>query len=149
LHEGPPLAEPLLQAITRGLAWEFSHSERIEGASTLHRFKSEKPVADRTYLRFSVTVTSYGRPETAETAFDSLLEEADPDTGLSYAWDTVLLSDERVVHLWAPCLFSRENFGILEGNLASATIGKSASTSIRCSCGGGCKLSGDSTLPIE
>lgn len=142
-----PLAS-IPEAMTHSLAWPFSHSVQIEGATKVHRFKSDKPVAEGTYLRFAVSVTDYERHESAESEFIALFEEADPDTGLSYAWDTVLLLDRSVAHLSAPCLFSRENFEILEKNFESA-FGNPTSRSVRCTCGRGCKLLGAARPPIE
>jgi len=142
------LALPFADAMTADLAWKFSHTERTEETKTVHSFKTKKPVSDRTYLRFYVTLTDFETRDAATAAFQALVKKADPNTGLSYAWDTVLLGDKQLVHLAAPCLFSRKNYRILEKNL-NAVLKNETSRSIRCDCGLGCGFTGGPRVLIH
>ncbi len=142
------LGAPLSEAMTTDLGWKFSHVERAETSKTVHSFKSTKPVAKRTWLRFHVTVRDFETQPQATAAFQTLVRRADPNQGLSYAWDTVLLADKQVVHLAAPCLFSRKNYGRLAANLRGV-VGAKATRSIHCHCGSGCDFTGGSKVRIH
>lgn len=141
------LGAPLGDAMTTDLAWAFSHVERTEASKTVHGFKSLRPVSKRTWLRFHVTVTEFETAGAAAASFQALVRKADPNQGLSYAWDTVLLAGEEVVHLAAPCLFSKENYGLLDRNLRRA-VGAKVTRSIKCYCGGGCDFTGGPRVRI-
>ena len=141
-------ATPLPGAMTEGLAWDFEHASSRDGPRTEHRYQSVAPVADRTYLGFHVTVTDFETATQAGKAFDDLVRRADPNTGLSYAWDTALLDDRSLLHLAAPCLFSADNYALLERNLRSTLNGEPL-RSLRCRCGMGCTFEGGPTVRIH
>ncbi len=143
--------------LVAGLPWAFevaveAPAEAEDGSGsaavkvTRYRFKSTEPysetAAGKVYLRLQLTTSEHGDVAAAEAAFDELLASADPDTGLSYAWDDLLLSGAVLYHLHAPCLFSEENFQRLVSRLEAAVQRQGQARSPRafaCRCGGGCR----------
>lgn len=114
--------------------------------TTRYRFKStapiEKTAEGNVYLRAELTTYEHADAESARAAFDDLLAGADPDIGLSYAWDRLLRSSAVVYHLHAGCLWSEENFQRLAGRLEAAV--QRPDHRAACRCGGGCQ-----ELPAE
>jgi hypothetical protein len=102
-------------------------------SSTSYRWSAEH----RDDGSFFLEVTVYPRPEAAESAFKALVAKADHNTGLSYAWDHVVLDGSRVLHLEAPCLLTSERFGALSRRL-DAILHAGAGQTLHCVCGGGC-----------
>ncbi len=106
-------------------------------------FRSSKPISEeqgrKTFLRFDVTLEHFPDQASADAAFSfsALMKKADPNIGLSYAWDEVMLEGSTLVHLAAPCLFSKANFTRLAANLETA-LGRSPERTLRCECGFGC-----------
>ncbi len=111
----------------------------------VYRLRSTEPIehsaAGAVYLRASLTLS---RPEGAAAPSEEigrLLAGADPDVGLSYAWDFVTANAGSVVHLHAGCTFPEESFLVLVGALAreSAREAGRDAASFWCRCGGGCR----------
>lgn len=150
------LAGPVLDGsvLTRDLDWSFTEDVRNEGSTTVHSFESEKPISEgsdgKTFLRFHVTVSQYENESAALGGYHALRKKADPNTGLSYAWDYVVQTGDAVVHLSAPCLWSRANFGKLVDNVdASLGKGRVPGRTLRCSCGSGCTPAGGPKFRVE
>lgn len=103
------------------------------------RFKSRAPVMVRgsgqTILRFHVTILTYDTAARARTAGEALLASADPNTGLSYAWDRVMAVDRHLVWLSAPCLMSRHVWDRLASQCDKAV---SPQWTFNCTCGRSC-----------
>ena len=130
------------------LPWSFEvASEPIEPGSaegparaTRHRFKSAAPIestaAGDIYLRAELTTYEHVDAESARAAFDDLLAGADPDIGLSYAWDRLLRSGAVVYCLHGGCLWSQEAFQRVAERLEAAVR---PDQRIACRCGGGCR----------
>lgn len=106
-----------------------------------HRFKSTTPIKKSAigdvYLRTELTTYEHDDAVTARSGFEDLLVGADPDTGLSYAWDLLLLSGAVVYHLHAECTWSEESFQQVAGRLEGAI--RCAHQRVACRCGGGCR----------
>ncbi len=109
---------------------------------TRYRFQSTTPNAGTApgdvYLRAELTVREHDGSSSAEAAFDELLAGADPDIGLSYAWDEVLLSGTLVYRLHAECTFSEENFRRVAERLEAALL-RRIDLRVACRCGSGCR----------
>ncbi len=77
----------------------------------------------------------------AEAAFEELLAGADPNIGLSYAWDKLLLSGTLIYRLHAGCIFSEANFRRRAERLEGAVRRRTGSDLrvVACRCGGGCR----------
>ena len=129
-------------------AFEVAVEPATEGTAvrtTRYRFKSttpiEKTAAGNIYLRADLTALEYGDASSAEAAFEELLASADPNIGLSYAWDQLLLSGARIYHLHAGCIFSEENFRRMAEQL-EGPVRRRTESDLRittCWCGGGCQ----------
>ncbi len=138
--------------LVAGPPWSFEvtvepASEGDDGPApiTRYRFQSTTPntrtAPGDVYLRAELTALKHGDASSAEAAFDDLLAGADPDTGLSYAWDQLLLSDALIYRLHAECTFSEENFQRMAERLERAVrlrIGADLRVA-GCRCGGGCR----------
>lgn len=110
--------------------------------TTRHLFKSTAPIkttaAGGVYLRAEMTTYEHADSQSARAAFDNLLAGADTDTGLSYAWDRLLLSGAVVVyHLLAECTFSEETFRRVAERLKAAV--QHPGLQVLCRCGDGCR----------
>lgn len=149
-----------VDAIISGLPWEFfvSGMRKEQEARTsvleaprpvgefVHNIESSKPCArsgsqgDRTCLRANLTSRSFSDPARARQRYLEMLDSADPDTGLTYAWDLVILNGRHLYRLHAGCLFSEDSFESMSSRLATAVIGQDGSAARRfvCRCGGGC-----------
>lgn len=124
--------------VTSGLAWTFRHKtsrQNKDGAAIeTHWFNRKKP-----NLEFYVRIARYPDRTKARNAFDALLAGADHNTGLSYAWDWVALGGTRIIHVWAPCRFSKKNVHHIVSNAERVffTAAK-PDDAFHCQCGGGC-----------
>ena len=92
-------------------------------------------------LHLELSVSEYPAPCGAEEAFEATLAAADPDTGLTYAWDLLLLAEQRLARLHAECRWSEANFeriaGVVEERLAEQRW--RVARKVLCRCGGGCR----------
>lgn len=108
-------------------------------------FTSHHPLyVERTgkiHLRFQLILLTYPDPATAMAGAKSLLAGAHPDMGLTYAWDRVLATDNRIYWLQAPCLMSAQNWQRLQAALEIALESASGKSvrSFGCRCGGNCQ----------
>ncbi len=148
---GETIAGTELEAtqLVSDLPWAFEvtiepATEEAGVTTTRYRFKStapiEKTAEGATYLRTKLTVLEYGEARSADAAFEELLAGADPRIGLSYAWDSVLLSGALIYRLHAGCLFSKANFRRLADRLEEAV--RRTASDLRaafCWCGSGCE----------
>ncbi len=149
----PPLAIPTAEltqqhfspeTIVQGLPWNFSVSteQSDAGKTTRTLFVSNEPIensgAGAVYLRASVETRTFDRPEQAAEAFAKQALDAQPDTGLTYAWDLLVLDGNQLHNSHAPCLFSEESFDMMSANLLKMISAPSDSV-LRCRCGGGCR----------
>ena len=132
------------ESIVRGLPWQFvvTTEESDLGRTIRYDYVSVEPVdgsqTAKTFLRASVVLTSFPTADLAASAFADVAESAHPDTGLSYAWDYLVLDEPRILDLHAECLFSEEEFTVICGNLTE-WVGDDPDQVIRCRCGDGCE----------
>ncbi len=132
------------EAIVRGLPWQFivTTEESDLGRTIRYDYVSVEPVdgsqTTKTFLRASLVLTSFPMADLAASAFADVAESAHPDTGLSYAWDYLVLDGSRILDLHAECLFSEEEFTVISGNLTE-WVGDDPDQVIRCRCGDGCE----------
>ncbi len=128
----------------QGLPWEFSIStERSNAGETVRTmFVSSEPIdkpgTQAVFLRASLMTSTFDQPALAAEAFAKQAHDAHPDTGLTYAWDLLVLDGAQLHHLHAPCLFSQESFDTMSVNLLGM-ISPASSQVLRCRCGGGCR----------
>ncbi len=113
--------------------------------TTRYRFRSTAPVektaAGSIYLRANLTALEHADASSAEAAFEELLAGADPNIGLSYAWDKLLLSGVLIYRLHAGCIFSEGNFRRMAERLEGA-VRRRKGADLReadCRCGGDCR----------
>lgn len=132
------------------LPWAFEvtvepATEDAEVRTTRCCFKSTAPIrrteAGAEYLRVDLRVLEHENAGSAEAAFEELLADADPNIGLSYAWDRVLLSGALIYRLHAGCLFSEGNFQRIAEWLEEAVRRRTGSDLrvVACWCGSGCE----------
>lgn len=137
----PP--EILVDSIVDGLPWEFAvKHEPPQDNHTRAHFTSTEPISSSSvgdvFLHASLTTQTFDHSDQAAAAFAERIRDADPDTGLSYQWDLLIIDDARLFHLHADCLFSEQAFETMSANLYR-TIDRGPLQSLRCFCGGGCK----------
>ena len=138
--------------IVNGLPWAFDQlpqekndREDSKLISSRYHFVSKEPLGKttggNTSIKVELSVTDYGTPELAEENFLLIREAADPDMGLSYAWDYLLRQERAIYHLHTGCIVSEANFDIMLSNLTAAVSreGEGEPQVLRCRCGGGCQ----------
>lgn len=136
--------QPVPESIVHDLGWRFVvTTEEADASRTVrHEYVSVEPVDDtpteRTFLRASLTATSFPTAEHALATFTELAASADPDIGLSYAWDYVVLDGPRIFHLHAGCLFSDDAFAVMTVNLDRWSAA-GPDRALLCRCGAGCE----------
>ncbi len=132
------------------LPWTFEvtvvpATEASAVATTRYRFRSTTPntrtAPGDVYLRAELTAIKHADAEAAEAAFEELLAGADPDTGLTYAWDHLLLSGPLIYRLHAECTFSEESFRRMAERSETAVRRRKGADLrvVACRCGGGCR----------
>ena len=142
--------------LTASLPWSFNETrEDMTGQPFPHgkgsvlparlsrlQLVSKEPVArtgsKSTYLRITLTRGKFSSPEEAAGEFRTIKKAANPDFGLSYKWDTVLLSGPIVFHLQAECTLAEQHFTTLADRLVELTGDQEGQEKIFCRCGGGC-----------
>jgi len=116
----------------------------IDEARTVQTLRSENPVSigarGPVYLRIKLTTEEFESSEEARSGLERIMKMADPDTGLSYAWDYLLAHGEFLYHLHADCLLAEEGFEqvVKQLNTAVQPQDEAADPSETCRCGGGC-----------
>jgi len=132
------------ETITQGLPWEFSVSTELPETDSTTRtlFVSREPLKNSgvqaVFLRASLETRTFDQPAQAAEAFATQAHGAHPDTGLTYAWDLLVLDGAQLHHLHSPCLYSEEFFSMMSANLLKM-ISPTPSQVLRCRCGGGCR----------
>ena len=132
------------------LPWAFEvtvepATEKAAVRTTRYRFKSTVPIemtaAGNIYLRAAMTALEHADASSAEAALEELLVGADPNIGLSYAWDKLLLSGALIYCLHAGCIFSEENFRRMAERLEGGVRRRRGADLrvVACWCGGGCQ----------
>lgn len=114
------------------------------GGSRVFRLRSAEPSgsgsAGPVYLRSSLTISGPIAAGGAQAELERRLSAANPDVGLSYAWDLVTIGDSQIIHLHAECTFSERSFvELARAVLQAAAHGSSPSSSFWCRCGSGCR----------
>lgn len=115
------------------------------------RFRSSRSIRETEsgllFARFRLTVSRWSTSEAAGEAIRRRLESANPDAGISYAWDSVMARGAVVFHLHAECTYSEQGFRRLEERLTDALAERPGGIGafFRCRCGGGCRP----VLPLD
>lgn len=138
--------------IVSGLPWAFDQlpqekddrGDSKENSSQYYFVSKEPPgitTGGSTRIKVELSVIDYATPESAAENFLLIREKADPDMGLSYAWDYLLRQERAIYHLHTGCIVSEANFDIMLGNLTAAVSreGEGEPQALRCRCGGGCQ----------
>lgn len=118
--------------------------EEIEGERTI-RLRSadavERGAGGVLFRRAVVTITRHPDVDAATGEVARRLAAADPDTGLSYAWDFVTVDENRVLHLGADCTFTEATFKTVAAAMARAAGAQETAerSSFWCRCGAGCR----------
>ena len=88
--------------------------ERVNGV--VYRFTAvePQPQGGGTRLRLQLAVGRFASAAAAQQRLQALSRQADPDTGLSYAWDTVLLSGVYLYRLDAGAASSKGRYILLK-----------------------------------
>lgn len=125
-------------------AFRVETVEEISRGGRVYRFRSSQPIDQtsdgRLYARASLRVESRSGAEQAAAEIRRRLADADPDTGISYAWDFLTSAENRVLHLHAECTLPPDSFHQLMNRLTARTeAAANPGPSISCRCGGGCE----------
>ena len=142
-------------AVMSGLPWSFRQTATLlpdkgrDGNATTIRYDfvstalGHDAPQGKLFLKAYLTVSSYEQADAAASAWQSMLAKVHPDTGLTYAWDYLLLQNLILYHLHAACTFSEDNFEIIMQNLGSIILENKLDTQeiLHCRCGGGCRIS--------
>lgn len=152
-------------AVVNELPWMFDiDTEEITGyeqegepasRTVRYDFVSKDPIKKTPggglYLKVDLNVTEYKQSASASNVWESLVEKAHPDMGLSYEWDHLIYKDRTIYHLHAACTFSEGSFDVMNFNLRSIVVPEqhNVAPTIHCRCGGGCIVSGQENFSSE
>ena len=124
------------------LPWAF-RIEQKDGSNRRIFFESRGNTAQGgIHLKMFLDTSIYNARK-ATAAFSQVSNKADPDMGLTYAWDFITIQENRLYHLHADCSLSESNFMLMARTL-ERILGFSNNhklPSLLCRCGGGCKKS--------
>lgn len=136
-----PGTENTCDELLSSLPWQFN-IEKEEGDAVHISFLSLEEVQQSgVRLKISLNVKNFESQEIASKTFSSVCKEADPDMGLTYAWDLVMVQGMRYYHLHADCILAEQHFHSISQALMRI-IGKddkAQQKSLLCRCGGGCR----------
>jgi hypothetical protein len=110
----------------------------------IFRIRSLRPLEETDsgalYAKLSLAAWEVGDADAAKAEVKRRLAAADPDTGLTYAWDFFTSRDDSVIHLHADCTVSEDLFLLVSTRLRKEkrVDGLHAEESFSCRCGGGC-----------
>ncbi len=95
----------------------------------------------KTNLTFTLRMLTYADVETLHRSRKSIYTSADPDTGLSYAWDHLVTRGTRLYWLHAPCTFSENAWNKLVVELENAIAEDTLplTSKFTCACGLPCR----------
>jgi hypothetical protein len=141
-------------AVDRGLPWTFRSTVmpdevllKVTGATRRTRWlwTSTNPLSTgpegKSFLKFQLTRHEFDTPQAARKALHAVLENADPQMGISYAWDLLTTDGSTLWHLWASCMWSKPNQRKLVANVIREAMGgrkPSPGQIVECTCGGKC-----------
>lgn len=136
----PGTATPCYRLVSE-LPWQFSiEEEGKENRRIFFKHLKGKRQAGIP-LKISLDVNNFSDQKSAEASFSKINMGANPDTGISYGWDLVLLREKRLFHLHADCTLAEQHFESLVHALTKITSTPDNHTphALLCRCGGGCK----------
>jgi len=130
------------------LPWSFS-IEQKEGANRRIFFESQGGTGKGgVHLKMILDISTYRSKKATIDSFVQVLNKADPDMGLTYGWDFIIIQETRLYHLHADCSLSESNFMVMV-RVLERILGLSSNhkpPALLCRCGGGCK---DSELQTD
>lgn len=121
------------------LPWQFNIEKKENHRILFKSLKGKRQPGIP--LKIFLAVSSHVSQEAAEESFSQINKDANPDTGISYGWDLVMLREKGIFHLHADCTLAERHFESLVHTLKQIvpTSGKHPSHALYCRCGGGCK----------
>jgi len=138
-----PGTESSCAELVSGLPWQFQIKQEKKDGFYLFLQSQEGTLQRGVRLKMNLGVSTYENKNVAVDVFSQLLKDVDPDMGLSYGWDLVMVRDERLYRLHADCTLAEQHFDTMARTF-ERIIGPTDSHppfSFYCRCGGGCKLS--------
>ena len=127
--------------LVSNLPWQFSIEEKAGGIGQILYLSPKGIPLPGMHLKISLGVSNYSSQDAATKAFSQTCKNADPDIGISYGWDLVMIRKNRIFHLHADCTLAEQYFESMVQTLAEIVepSGKFTSPLLLCRCGGGCK----------
>ncbi len=107
---------------------------------SVYWFRARHMTPERVKPRLTVRVIKYRDERTARSAHDRLRASANPDTGINYEWNYLVVKGNWMYWLNAGCAYSRNSWdGLVSGFKSDVGItGDVSGATLRCRCGGGC-----------
>lgn len=129
-------------ALVNDLPWKFDvDSKKKDELSNIIYTGSEKVGKQAAILQLRLEVIAFASKKKAGEAFRDRYSMADPDMGLSYAWDFIAVQNMSLYHLHADCILAESNFISATDALTEILAATDRSDSaFFCRCGGPCRM---------
>ena len=103
-------------------------------------FRARHMTAERVKPRLTVRVIKYPDGRTARSAHDRLRASANPDTGINYEWNYLVVKGNWMYWLNAGCAYSKSSWdGLVSGFKSDIGVSGDTPAALKCRCGGGCR----------
>ena len=104
-------------------------------------FKSSLRTHDGVHPMAILKVIEYATPDSAQEAYKNIKSSVNPNTGLNYEWNYLVVNGSHMYWLSAMCAFSKAKWNqVLTDFKTSFTVTDDGNLSkLNCKCGGGCK----------
>ncbi len=138
-----PSTDTTCHELVSELPWLFNIHVKEEQPIRITYLSSHSMQQPNMYLKIFLDISEYPNRQETAIGFSQTCQKADPDMGLSYGWDLLLIRKNRIYHLHADCTLAEQHFNSLAQSLQQI-IGPpdtQNSQTLSCRCGGGCKQS--------
>jgi hypothetical protein len=133
-------------SLVNDLPWKFDLDSKKKGElSNIIYTSYEKVGKQAAILQLRLEVIAFASKKKAGEEFRDRYSIADPDMGLSYAWDFIAVQNMYLYHLHADCILAESNFisatdALTEILAATDLFQNNNDSAFFCRCGGPCRM---------
>ncbi len=133
-------------SLVKDLPWKFDlDSKKKDELSAIIYTSHEKIKKPSAKLQLRLEIIAFASKKRAEKALREKYSSADPDMGLSYAWDFIAVQNMYLYHLHADCMLAESHFisatdALNEILTAADLFQKNNNSAFFCRCGGPCRM---------
>ncbi len=133
-------------SLVNDLPWKFYLDSKKKGeVSNIIYTSYEKVGKQPAILQLRLEVIAFASKKKAGEEFQNRYSRADPDMGLSYAWDFIAVQNVYLYHLHGDCILAESNFisatdALTEILAATDFFQNNNDSPFFCRCGGPCRM---------